>query len=565
MRFLTATCAGVLSLFISSSAAMGQFPQGLTAEIHYGENMIANLGCDAEDVFQFQGNPGDRIVAHVVELADFGGVCHVACYCFDQCIELHDEDDTTLAINCSPASGNSRNAARTGIGVVRLDANGTFQIRIRDIHSNGRGMYGVFLQRVNAPVRTEPLTIPDTRLVTLNKGEVRTFSFETEAGKDLKIEMTTTEGSVDPRLELYDPDGNAVALPEGGLIRVTTNKRGRYTLLAHDAVGEEGNCQLTIEQGNSAPLVTGSEEISALSGEPVTLELVAQDQDGDPLTYEWIQIGGPPVELAGMDGPSLQFEAPDVSEATLLAFHAAVSDGLASVDAFRVVAVQPPESKLLFFPQFGDGTSTEGRKLTTTFVLNNRSATTAVATLSFFDSEGAPQALPFPDGDASEIQVTLPGNATRVYATLGTSAPAKNGYSVVETQEGAVSGLVILNIEPQTEASLLPVEPGRDFALYVERSDTVETAIALVRPASSDAITLRLYDQNGVLADTKEYSSPETHEARFVNEIFDLPSPFRGLLVMESDAEFAPVGLRFGNGVLAPIPVVPHKRSASSD
>jgi len=54
------------------------------------------------------------------------------------------------------------------------------------------------------------------------------------------------------------------------------------------------------------------------------------DAEGDTLTYHWLQLWGPPVELSGADGPLPTFSAPDVpdgEDVASMAFQLTVEDG----------------------------------------------------------------------------------------------------------------------------------------------------------------------------------------------------------------------------------------------
>ena len=106
------------------------------------------------------------------------------------------------------------------------------------------------------------------------------------------------------------------------------------------------------------------------------------------------------------------------------------------------------------------------------------------------------------------------------------------------------------------EASILPSYPGKKFAVFVERSANFNTGIAISR-SGTQPVTLQLYDERGVSLGSRQLIFDQDYQrARFLTEVFDnLPSQFRGVLVMESLGDFTTLGLRFGGNVLSTIPV----------
>lgn len=81
---------------------------------------------------------------------------------------------------------------------------------------------------------------------------------------------------------------------------------------------------------NAAPSVslTVSPSDSVPAFQSVTLDASGStDPDGDALSFEWSQTGGPGVSLNSNSASSVSFDAPDVSVETVLTFRVEVSDG----------------------------------------------------------------------------------------------------------------------------------------------------------------------------------------------------------------------------------------------
>jgi uncharacterized protein (TIGR03382 family) len=71
----------------------------------------------------------------------------------------------------------------------------------------------------------------------------------------------------------------------------------------------------------------------------------AASEGSSTLTYQWVQVGGPWVTLAGADTATPSFTAPDVKAATELAFRLVVSDGtLTSEPSLVKVTVSPADN-----------------------------------------------------------------------------------------------------------------------------------------------------------------------------------------------------------------------------
>ncbi len=67
---------------------------------------------------------------------------------------------------------------------------------------------------------------------------------------------------------------------------------------------------------------------SVLSGQTVTLNgSGSSDPDGDTISYQWTQTGGPGITLSDNTGPNLIFVAPSVTQPQQISFQLTVRDG----------------------------------------------------------------------------------------------------------------------------------------------------------------------------------------------------------------------------------------------
>ena len=91
---------------------------------------------------------------------------------------------------------------------------------------------------------------------------------------------------------------------------------------------------------NHVPVADAGDDQSVKEGSPVTLSgSLSYDPDDDPMTYQWSQVSGTPVELTDPNAVSVSFSAPGVGQSgETLVFELTVSDGLAeATDQVNVI------------------------------------------------------------------------------------------------------------------------------------------------------------------------------------------------------------------------------------
>lgn len=109
-------------------------------------------------------------------------------------------------------------------------------------------------------------------------------------------------------------------------------------------VGGINTVRVRLLDGNgssSTPNAVAGANQTVASGAAVSLDgSGSNDPDGDPLTYEWLQLSGPPVTLVNADSATATFTAPNVNSDSLLRFQLTVHDGLLQNSAETSVTVQ---------------------------------------------------------------------------------------------------------------------------------------------------------------------------------------------------------------------------------
>jgi len=138
-----------------------------------------------------------------------------------------------------------------------------------------------------------------------------------------------------------DADGTAsITFEQEGTVTATATKAetGRRTY-------EPATLKLTIVTDNRPPTADAGANQTAEEETMVTLDGDgSSDPDGDPLTYSWLQTGGPNVTLTDTDTATPEFTATDVDSPTDLTFELTVDDGEASDTDTTVVTVTDSET-----------------------------------------------------------------------------------------------------------------------------------------------------------------------------------------------------------------------------
>lgn len=138
-----------------------------------------------------------------------------------------------------------------------------------------------------------------------------------------------------------------IAPPRHGTVTVEPDHRLRYQpnpdffgedrlrLEFRDAQGqvlERQTLILNVTNVNDAPRADALPDVTAQSGEPVSVTLSARDADGDPVLWHIHQTRGPNVDLSVSD-TTLTFTAPNVTQSTELTFAVKADDGNLLSDA----------------------------------------------------------------------------------------------------------------------------------------------------------------------------------------------------------------------------------------
>ena len=210
---------------------------------------------------------------------------------------------------------------------------------------------------------------------------------------------------------------------------------------------------------------------------------------------------------------------------------------------------QEQEEMVLYFPDYVDGGGWSVQ-----LVLSNVDPNAATGIrVEVYDPDGQNVRDLFD----SDLTLEIPALGTRVLRSAGSGA-IRRGWIQIETDAGTVSGLLTYrHAQSGIEVVVEPAQLGKEFALFVEESETVGAGLALFKPDAESRIELRLRDEegndplNGLFVPWGDFhQAARTLPEWFAVEGIDMGflEDFHGFLFLRSEdgTPFAPLGLRFG-------------------
>lgn len=100
------------------------------------------------------------------------------------------------------------------------------------------------------------------------------------------------------------------------------------------------NVTVTISNNNTAPTVSIESHSATVSETAqLTLKALANDNDGDALTYDWRQTSGPAVSMSGQNTPSVTLTMPQVSSNQAITIAIYVFDGEKEVSSLTTLTI----------------------------------------------------------------------------------------------------------------------------------------------------------------------------------------------------------------------------------
>jgi RHS repeat-associated protein len=206
------------------------------ATLTFGQVTSGTIGTVGQtNSYTFAGNPGDVIDFTIY--ASSGGL--------SPSLKLTNSSGSTVA----SANTSGCSSADVEMNSVTLAAMGTYTLVVGDCSGSHSGTYEIYAQRVNNPGSpVSALTFGQAQSNTITTAaQSNTFQFSASANDVVDFTVTTTSGSVSPRIRLYSPAGalladqanrNAFGACSGGSVielnAVTLAASGTYTVLVGD-------------------------------------------------------------------------------------------------------------------------------------------------------------------------------------------------------------------------------------------------------------------------------------------------------------------------------------------
>ena len=248
------------------------------------------------------------------------------------------------------------------------------------------------------------------------------------------------------------------------------------------------------------------------------------------------------------------------------------------VDLDQPASTQTPVGNAsLVFPHIGAGVVSALSTLSTQVILINPSETeTLRGRIRLTSSLGTPLRLEMGGTTDSDFPYELGPNQV-FKGTLRSSATAVAGYAEVTLEEGSLlpSGTAIFQFRDGSGNLISEAGVGARAAtdrarLFVDTVDT-RTGVALASPGN-DATTVRLElrDRSGfLLASALREVAAEGHLALFVDELFETPAGFTGVLEIHSLVPVVPITLKLsqnrrGDPILTTLPIADLRRPPQS-
>ena len=210
-------------------------PAGIKA-LDFGQAVTGSIDSPSEmDGYSFQAKAGDMV--HMRVSAEPG---------IDPRIELFDPQGNRL-------ESNARTYSRYAVVSTRLETGGAFLILVSDFLGNKTAGYSLSLRRPNNPVGIKALSFGQTVTGSIDSpSEMDAYSFQAKAGVMVRLRVRTEPG-LDPRIELFDLQGNRLGsntrtYSRDAVLNIRLETGGTFLILVSDFLGNKtAGYSLTLE------------------------------------------------------------------------------------------------------------------------------------------------------------------------------------------------------------------------------------------------------------------------------------------------------------------------------
>jgi hypothetical protein len=142
-------------------------------------------------------------------------------------IQLYNPSGTLIA----SAAAEFCNVTAIELNTVTLATSGTYTVVAGDCSGSNTGNYDLYGQRTNNPSGAASLPFGETQAGTISlAAQSNTYTFSANANDVVDFTMTTTSGSLSPKIRLYSPAGALVASANAEFCNVTDIEMNTVTL-----------------------------------------------------------------------------------------------------------------------------------------------------------------------------------------------------------------------------------------------------------------------------------------------------------------------------------------------
>jgi hypothetical protein len=460
---------------------------------------------------------------------------------FDQNLQINDRDDIAFAARV----GNGGGIFLLSQGVLQLvtaTGNPVFSLNNQGaIAFIGSGGLTIFL---GGSYRSTPLpaTVPGTNLPTGTPSIVGMLSMS---------------------------DNSDVAY-----VNVSSYTVSRGAVLSQDAVvrwSSSAGFQKVAAQGDPVPGLSGAtfgtffQSTSTNQAATVFLGLTMQGAGLDIIgRYQGGQLSTVAAQQQYIDGIGplglLGDPSFDSDQGPLVTFRSNAAGGANS----GIYAASSTPAYTIRFPHIADGGGGAAGGWRTTFVLANRSATPANATIGFYNDAGTALSLAVGGLQQNQTAVVVPALGVAEIQTQG-GGPLTTGWALVQSDQNltgiAIFGLLDGSGNSITEVGVPAALPLSSMSVFAQNGATTSTGVALSNPNNTAAnVTLTLKDSNSTqLAQTSVTIPPMGHMAHYASELFPAipPGEFQGKIEVLSTQPLAGITLRQRGSVFTSLPIIP--------
>jgi hypothetical protein len=142
------------------------------------------------------------------------------------------------------------------LNIVQIPTTGKYTVLVRDCFDTFTGNYALYSQRTNDPSRPVPLRFGHTQSGEITSAaESKTYTFNGSASDVVDFTLTTTSGSLSPKVRLYNPDGT--------LLASANNYECRGSTIQMDSPNLPSSGTYTVLVGDCSDTLTGNYNLSS--------------------------------------------------------------------------------------------------------------------------------------------------------------------------------------------------------------------------------------------------------------------------------------------------------------